>query len=206
VADTVSIPPEGRLRARLLEAASALFMERGYAATSTLAIATRAHVSKRDLYLQFPSKQALLAACLADRAQRIRLPSADAVTRSEAELFEALAAFGAALLTAFGHPETLALHRLAVAEAMRSPDLARSVAGAGWPAAAAALRPLLDAAQQARLLGAAPVATIVDDFLALLFGPLPLTMLLRADAPPTAADALGRARHAAQAVLRLYAP
>ncbi|MBN8898220.1 MAG: helix-turn-helix transcriptional regulator, partial [Rhodospirillales bacterium] len=45
----VPIPLDSdRLRSRLLEAASALFLERGYAGTSTLAIATRAHVSKRD--------------------------------------------------------------------------------------------------------------------------------------------------------------
>ena len=38
------------VRARILDAAFAAFLKSGYAATSTLEIATRARVSKRELY------------------------------------------------------------------------------------------------------------------------------------------------------------
>src|SRR5215471_3788537 len=41
---------ETAVRERILEAALAAFMKSGYAATSTLEIATRARVSKRELY------------------------------------------------------------------------------------------------------------------------------------------------------------
>ena len=41
---------ETAVRERILEAAFAAFMKNGYATTSTLEIATRARVSKRDLY------------------------------------------------------------------------------------------------------------------------------------------------------------
>ena len=40
------------------EAAFAALMEKGYARTSTLEIATRARVSKRELYAEFGSKSA----------------------------------------------------------------------------------------------------------------------------------------------------
>jgi len=43
---------ETGVRARILEAAFAAFMEKGYATTSTLEIATRARVSKRELYAE----------------------------------------------------------------------------------------------------------------------------------------------------------
>ena len=65
------VPPA---RERILGAAMKAFMELGYAQTSTLEIATRAQVSKREIYALFGSKQAILAACVADRAQRMRLP------------------------------------------------------------------------------------------------------------------------------------
>jgi hypothetical protein len=41
---------EAAVRERILEAAFAAFMKSGYATTSTLEIATRARVSKRELY------------------------------------------------------------------------------------------------------------------------------------------------------------
>jgi AcrR family transcriptional regulator len=48
----------------LLEAAMALFAEKGYAATRTEEVAARAGVSKGTLYLYFPSKEELLKAAI----------------------------------------------------------------------------------------------------------------------------------------------
>src|SRR5262249_31753237 len=66
---------EAPVRQRILEAAFSAFMERGFAETSTLEIATRAKASKRELYAQFGGKHEILAACIAERAKRLRLPS-----------------------------------------------------------------------------------------------------------------------------------
>ena len=63
-------------RQRILDAAFSAFMERGFAETSTLEIATRARVSKRELYALVGSKQEMLAACIGERAKRLRM-SAD---------------------------------------------------------------------------------------------------------------------------------
>ncbi|MFN0182414.1 MAG: TetR/AcrR family transcriptional regulator [Aquabacterium sp.] len=49
----------------LLEAALALFVEKGFAATRAEEVATRAGVSKGTLYLYFPSKEDLLKAVIA---------------------------------------------------------------------------------------------------------------------------------------------
>jgi AcrR family transcriptional regulator len=57
-------------RARIIGAAFQAFMEKGYAGTSTLEIATRAKISKRDLYANFPNKQAILLACITSSAPR----------------------------------------------------------------------------------------------------------------------------------------
>src|SRR6478736_1131499 len=62
-------------RRRILDAAFAAFMEHGFAETSTLEIATRARVSKRELYALVCSKQEMLAACIAERAKRLQMPA-----------------------------------------------------------------------------------------------------------------------------------
>src|SRR5439155_3904588 len=59
-------------RKRILGAALSAFMEGGYAQTSTLEIATRARVSKRELYSLFGNKEAMLVACITERAQRLK--------------------------------------------------------------------------------------------------------------------------------------
>src|SRR3979409_2284934 len=68
--------PDGpQLRKRILGAAFSAFMESGYAQTSTLEIATRARVSKRELYSLFGNKEAMLVACITERAQRMKAPA-----------------------------------------------------------------------------------------------------------------------------------
>src|SRR5215467_5529744 len=67
---TASVPKhrqergENAVRERILEAAFAAFMKRGYAAASMLEIATRARVSKRELYTLVGDKQEMLIACI----------------------------------------------------------------------------------------------------------------------------------------------
>jgi AcrR family transcriptional regulator len=56
---------EGAVRERILEAAFEAFMKSGYAAASTLEIASRARVSKRELYALVGNKQQMLIACIA---------------------------------------------------------------------------------------------------------------------------------------------
>src|SRR5579872_5966383 len=55
--------PEARCGS-ILGAAFSVLMERGYAGASTLEIARRARVSKRELYAAFGSKEGILAALM----------------------------------------------------------------------------------------------------------------------------------------------
>ena len=66
---------ENQVRRRILDAAFSAFMEKGYADTSTLEIAKRARVSKRELYALVGNKQDMLIACIASRAERLRVPA-----------------------------------------------------------------------------------------------------------------------------------
>lgn len=49
---------------RLVESASALFVERGYAATTLTDVAEHADIAARTLYLHFPTKAELLLRCI----------------------------------------------------------------------------------------------------------------------------------------------
>ncbi len=73
----------GKLRvAALLDAAAALFAERGYEATTTAAIAARAGASIGSLYQFFPSKEAMAEALFARYAERAALAVKDLARRA----------------------------------------------------------------------------------------------------------------------------
>src|SRR5581483_179859 len=85
-------------RERILDAAFAAFMQNGYAATSTLEIATRARVSKRELYSLVGNKEKMLAACIMERARRLRVAADLPIPRDREALMDVLAGFGTQLL------------------------------------------------------------------------------------------------------------
>lgn len=198
-------PAASPLRGRILEAAFCSFTERGYAGTSTLEIARRAHVSKRDLYAAFGSKQAMLAACVAERAARMRLPLELPEPRSREALDATLLAFGRTMLTEVVRPEVLAVYRLAILEAERAPEVARTLDEVGRTTNQVALVELLAAAQANGLLGPGEPDEIADLFTATLWrGGLLVRLLLRVAEPPDAAEIERRARFATEALILLY--
>src|SRR3954447_4086968 len=89
---------ENAVRSRILDAAFTAFTEAGYAHTSTLEIATRAGVSKRDLYALLGNKQSILARCIEERAKRLRTPADFPDPYDRAMLAEVLVAFGTQVL------------------------------------------------------------------------------------------------------------
>ena len=89
---------EAAVRERILEAAFAAFMKSGYATTSTLEIATRARVSKRELYALVGNKQEMLIACISERARRFDVPADLPVLRDRETLEQVLTSFGTKLV------------------------------------------------------------------------------------------------------------
>src|SRR3982751_6011781 len=118
---------EAAVRERILDAAFAAFMERGYAATSTLEIATRARVSKRELYALVGNKQEVLIACISRRAQRLQAPADLPEPRDRATLAHTLTSFGTKILREITDPPVVGVFRLAIAEAVHAPEVAHTV-------------------------------------------------------------------------------
>ncbi len=184
-------------------AAFAAFMKNGYAETSMLEIATRAKISKRDLYASVPSKQAVLLACIAGRAARMRLPADLPEPASRAMLAATLTSFGATVIREVCEPAVTAVYRLAIAEAERSPDVAATLS-ASRLASRRALEKLLLRAQAAGILGAGDPPEMVARFFALLWGDLLIDRLLAAAGLPSPAEIERRAKDATAAFLQLY--
>jgi AcrR family transcriptional regulator len=194
-----------RVRERILEAAFTAFMQDGYAATSTLEIATRARVSKRELYALVGNKQQMLVACITDRASRLQLPVDLPVPRDRQTLEQVLATFGTRLLHEISDPTVLGIFRLAIAEAVHAPEVARALDSIGREARRAALRDIMARAQAAGLLDGR-AAELADQFGSLLLGDLTISLLLGVCKRPTARDIARRARRASAGFLQLHPP
>src|SRR6516164_3539860 len=142
--------PANPKRTRVLQAAFSAFQELGYAGASTLEIATRAKVSKRELYSLFSNKQAMLAACIAERTGRMRRPldTAAPVPQTRDALAKLLVDFGVSILKTVCQPEALTVFRLAIAESDRAPEIARTLHQSGREANLKTLAALLTKAQE----------------------------------------------------------
>jgi AcrR family transcriptional regulator len=194
---------ETAVRQRILSAAFSAFMEAGYAKTSTLDIATRARVSKRELYAVVGNKQEMLVACIRERARRLQAP-ADLPEPCDRDTLErALAAFGTQLLRETTNPTVIAVFRLAIGEAVRAPEVARALHSFGRQASRAALTAIMTQAQSKGLLSGRP-PEMAEQFAGLLWGDLMISLLLRIVDTPTPRETTRRARSAATAFLQLH--
>ena len=197
---------EARVRDRILSAAFAAFMKHGYSGASTLEIATRAKVSKRELYALVGSKQDMLVACIAERSARMRLaPAERPAVRDRDSLAHVLESVGARLLGEVSHPTVIAAFRLAIAEAKRAPEVARILDTRARQPNRAALEEILAEACAAGVLRGGP-AEMAERFVALLWGDLLVALLLRIADPPGPAALKRRAANAVLDLLRLHAP
>jgi len=194
---------EASVRRRILEAAFSAFMERGFAETSTLEIATRARVSKRELYSQFGSKQEMLAACIGERARRLRMPADWPELGDRETLARALTSFGGTMLREISDPTVVAVFRLAIAEAIRAPEAATALNEAGIAASRMPLREIMTRARAAGLLSGEP-AEMAEHFFGLLWGSQMMNLLLRVADRPSPREITRRAEAATAAFLRAY--
>src|SRR5215471_1467355 len=123
-------PPPARPRQRrspaaqrqaLLQAASDVFLERGYANASIDAIVERAGGSKATVYALFGNKEGLLTALVAQSAESLAA-SVDALS-ADASLEQNLRAIGNSYLNLTLQPKRVALYRLVAGESGRCPHL-----------------------------------------------------------------------------------
>ena len=106
---------------RLLEVATAVFLEQGFKGASMSDIARRAGASKQTLYARYPSKSALFAALMERKSSQ--LFEAIGPLSQDRSLRETLVSFGSELLSMILTDEARGLHRLVIAECLEFPEL-----------------------------------------------------------------------------------
>jgi AcrR family transcriptional regulator len=191
------------MRERILEAAFAAFMKSGYATTSTLEIATRARVSKRELYALVGNKQEMLIACIRERAKRFDAPADLPVLRDRETLAQVLASFGTKLVREVSDPTVIAVFRLAISEVIHAPEVARALDSIGRETSRAALRKIMALAEASGLLTGRP-AELAQQFAGLLWGDLIVSLLLGVAERPSLREIARRARGATATFLQLH--
>lgn len=115
---------------KILDAATALFLSRGFGATSIEAVARRARISKRTFYHRFDDKAGLYRAVVQRLLQRW-MPQFEAAFEAPAALDALLQRLAQEMLAVGLSPEALALRRLLLAEAERFPELVAIMAEQG---------------------------------------------------------------------------
>jgi AcrR family transcriptional regulator len=198
---------EGRgeisVRGRILEAAFAALMKKGYAATSTAEIAKRARVSKREIYALVGNKQEMLIACISERARRLQVPTDLPVPRDREILARVLTSFGGQIVREISDPTVIAVFRLAIAEAVQAREVAQALDSIGRETSRAALGNIMAQALESGLLKGRP-AECAEQFSGLLWGNLMISLLLGVAKRPNPQEIAARAHDAAAAFLQLH--
>jgi len=195
------LPPRRRA---ILIAAVGVLMEKGYARASTLEIATRARVSKRELYAEFGSKRGILEALIDCASTEMLVPLSPAEIGDRHALAAALTAFGVAAITTLGNPYVLAMYRLAIAEAPANTELGEILDARGREPNRQALTELVRRGQAAGFIGAGDPGRIAAEFFALLMGDRIVWLMLAVEPPLGPAEVQARAEHATRTVLALH--
>lgn len=194
---------ENSVRQRIIEAAFASFTKKGYAATSTAEIATRARVSKREIYALFGNKKEMLIACIGERARRFQAPTDLPVPHDRETLARVLTSFGGQLVREISDPTVVAVFRLAIAEAVQAREVAQALDTIGREASRTALRNMMTQALEAGLFKGR-AADCAEQFGGLLWGNLMIGLLLGVAKRPNPQEIAARARDAATAFLQLH--
>jgi AcrR family transcriptional regulator len=176
-----SLARKGDVDARLLEAATRLFLTLGFEGTSCDLVAQEARAGKASIYARYANKTALLAAVVKDNLERLFDPGLPAA--AAAPLRERMRLAGETVIAKVLQPDAVALLRLLVAEAQRLSDIAVDAdailrrIGIDHVAQAITGQPAAGQPDGGELDAAAPAAALLD----LILMPALLRGLLGAD-------------------------
>ena len=144
-------------------------------------------------------------ACISRRAQRLAAPPDLPELGDRDTLTNVLTSFGTTLLREVSDPTVIGAFRLAIAEVVHAPEVARVLDAEGRATARAALRTIMTRARASGLLTGDP-ERLAESFAGLLWGQLMVGLLLGIAERPSPRASAARARDAAVAFLQLHPP
>ncbi|MCY0387034.1 TetR/AcrR family transcriptional regulator [Robbsia sp. Bb-Pol-6] len=166
---------QGDVDTRLLDAATHLFVTRGFEATHCDDIARLAEAGKASLYVRFASKGEVFAAVVRRHADRTRIPDS---TDREAPLVERLRSAGRDIVEYAVTPAVVEMLRIVIAKTAGAPELALLASRFGSQAAAERVVLSLVAGQPDDLLPMDNARLCADRFVDLVFLPYQMRALL----------------------------
>jgi len=192
-----------RRRDAIIEVAREVFFEEGYAAASMSSIAARLGGSKGTLYNYFRSKEELFEAQVRDGCARVAEDVFDLVgnLRPIAEVLTELAENYLAIICSDWAVQT---YRVIVAEAIRSPQLARIFYEAGPALGLKRLDAYLQDARERGLVQIDDCEFAAGEFLSLCRGHQHFMYVLNLEACPTPEQIKVQAKHAVSLFLKSY--
>ncbi len=179
-------------RAHLVQAAGALFLNKGYHATTMDDVARSASMSKKTVYQVFAAKSELFDALLSDWLSPFAIP----FSSEGGSLTDVLTDLLTRLVSASLAETQVAMLRLLIAETSLSEDIAEALERQGIGKGKGALEQwMAEQASLGLLKIDDPVAAANMLFFAAA-GDFLFSRLLRTRQPPSAADIAGRVRQA----------
>jgi AcrR family transcriptional regulator len=193
--------PAADTRSAIAKTAAALFVRRGYDATSMELIAAEARVARQTIYNQFESKEALFRAIVAALIDEAVMPLA-APARKGASARSTLLRLARSFLATTLRPSTLAVHRLVLAETARFPDLGPAIYASGAARAVSQLADFLRERHHAGELDVPHPEAAAEQFFAMVTSFQQFRALMGIQLLPRQIEA--GARDAVSAFLRAY--
>lgn len=186
-------------RKRILDATTAVFLEKGFQRASTSQIAKRARTSKQTLYTLFPTKADLFVAVMKARTEQLFSKHAYYLESKKAPS-QVLREVGRMLLDTFRAPDFLALYRIVVAEAPHFPDLAHQL----WRQCMERGYDLLTEYLRSRRVGGPHYKKSAAQFVSFVLGDFLINAMLNPDVELSPRMLERRNREAVAAFLRIH--
>jgi TetR/AcrR family transcriptional regulator, mexJK operon transcriptional repressor len=169
-----------RRKGRVMEVATELFVERGFAATSLVDIARGAGVATRTLYQHFGDKEAIFREVIFARDAEAALQPPK--VESGNTLYDALLNASDYAYTITYRERSIGLMRLMIAESNRFPEFMQSIAKTIFSHFRNNIEKVLEALEAARMIPAGDHARSAELFSDLVLGSHPLMTYTNWDA------------------------
>ena len=196
-----------RKRRAILDAATEVFLRKGYLATNMDEIAALAAVSKQTVYKNFPGKETLFVEIVSSVTNRAsdRVHSEMPDLAEGEDIAEYLQRYAYRQLAIVLTPRVMQLRRLVIGEVGRFPELARALFDGGPRRAMAAMAVLFERLAERRLLAIDDPTVAASQFNWLIMGePLNRAMLLGDAAIPKPAELRNHAAAGVRVFLASY--
>jgi len=201
---TVLKTPKDQRRDAIIEVAREVFFEEGYAAASMSSIAARLGGSKGTLYNYFRSKEDLFAAQVHKDCDRFAEAAFAPLETDRRPIAEVLTQLGERYLEHLYSDWAMRTYRVVVAEAIRSPELARLFYEIGPAQGLKRLEVYLESARTAGLVEMEDCAVAAGEFLTLCRGHQHFIYSLNLREAPTMEQITAQTRHAVRLFLKSY--